>query len=105
MKVPLLLLCTLTMSVSLAAAVDIPSSQRGKELFGSTSLGTSGKSCASCHQNGRGLEQMGSRDHDDLAGTVNQCIRGPLKGKPLAIGSNDLKSLVMYLKTLGSAGK
>lgn len=105
MKTPVIILCTLTMAAYLAAAVDIPSSERGKELFNSTSLGTNGKSCASCHRNGHGLEQVGDRDEATLAGIVSRCILGPLKGKEFASDSSDLMSLVMYVRTLGTARK
>jgi len=82
-----------------AIAIDAPSVDRGKELFTSTQLGTNGKSCASCHRNGKNLEGVGEYDDARLGGIVNQCIMKPLQGKALDPASNDLKSLVMYLKT------
>jgi mono/diheme cytochrome c family protein len=105
MKSPIFIFCMLALATAIAAAADAPSIQRGKELFNSTSLGTNGKSCSSCHRDGRGLDQIADKDEAALADTVNQCILKPLKGKELAGDSNDLKSLVMYLQTLGSTGK
>ena len=105
MKSQVIILCALTMIASLAAAVDVPSIERGKELFNSTSLGTNGKSCASCHLDGRGLDEVANRDEATLAGIVNGCITGPLRGKAFSSGSSNLKSLVMYIKTLGNAKK
>ncbi len=105
MKSPIIFLCTLIMTAYLAAAVDLPSIERGKELFNSTSLGTNGKSCASCHRGGRYLTHVADKDETALAGIVNQCILGSLDGKEFAGDSSDLKSLVMYVQTLGSARK
>ena len=86
-------------------AAEQPSLKRGEELFNSTQLGTSGKSCASCHSGGKKLEEVAGYKDDELAGIVNQCIMKPLKGKPLAADSTDLKSLIMYLKTFAPATK
>jgi mono/diheme cytochrome c family protein len=84
-----------------AIAIDVPSMERGKELFTSTQLGTNGTSCAACHQDGKGLEGVAEYDDAQLGKIVNQCITKPLKGKALDPASSDLKSLVMYLKTFG----
>lgn len=86
-------------------AAEQPSLKRGEELFNSTQLGTSGKSCASCHSGGKKLEEVAGYKDDELAGIVNQCIMKPLKGKPLAADSTDLKSLIMYLKSFAPAAK
>ncbi len=84
-------------------ATEQPSLKRGEELFNSTQLGTSGKSCASCHPGGKKLEEAAGYKDDELAVIINQCITKPLKGKPLAADSTDLKSLIMYLKTFAPA--
>lgn len=84
------------------AAPDAPSVKRGMSLFGSSSLGTNGKSCATCHAEGKGLEESASYDEKDLRKIVNQCIKKALAGKTqLATGSPELASLIMYLRTLG----
>jgi cytochrome c len=80
-----------------------PSTERGKELFNSTTLGTNGKSCASCHAGGKKLEEAAGYDQKQLEQIVNQCIVNALKGNALASGSPDLTSLVSYLKTLAPA--
>jgi len=82
-----------------AIAENAPSVERGKELFTATQLGTNGKSCATCHPGGKGLDGAAEFDDARLAGIVNQCIRQPLEGRPLDPASGDMKSLVMYLKT------
>jgi cytochrome c peroxidase len=88
-----------------AAAVSKPSLEQGKSLFEDSSLGTSGKSCATCHPGGRGLEDLSGADHSDLEKTTNRCIEKALKGKPLAVGSVELASLVIYQKSIGAAKK
>lgn len=79
---------------------------RGKELFESSKLGTTGKSCASCHPGGRKLEWAASTYEDGkLTEIVNRCIEKSLKGKPLDPASDDMKSLIGYIKTFGAPGK
>ena len=100
MKMSMAIFIMLAVSVSLAMAAGQPSADRGKELFNSTTLGTNGKSCATCHSGGKGLEKAAAFDRSKLEKIVNQCIVKALKGKALAPGSPDLTSLVAYLKTL-----
>jgi cytochrome c peroxidase len=76
-----------------------PSVEKGKALFNDTTLGTSGKSCGSCHPDGKGLETVGTKEN--LAATVNACIKAPLKGKALDGNSVEMQSLLLYLKSLG----
>ena len=104
MKPFIIILCVLA-TAFLTGAANTPSIERGRELFNSTALGTNGKSCASCHGDGSGLSGVAAIDGARLAGIVNQCIRNPLKGKGLAADSSDMKSLVMYLRTLGAVRK
>lgn len=86
-----------------AAAKDAPSVERGSKLFNSTGLGTNGRSCATCHPGGKGLEDIADYDEKKLAALVDNCIVKALKGKSLAGDSPELGSLIMYLNTLGKA--
>jgi mono/diheme cytochrome c family protein len=95
-----LILLALVALAAPAIATDKPSVQRGKDLFTGTQLGTNGKSCVGCHANGKSLGAVGEYDDAQLGGIVNQCITKPLGGKALDPASSDLKSLVMYLRTL-----
>lgn len=88
----------------MAYAAQGVSMERGKELFESTSLGKNGKSCATCHPGGRKLEWAGTYDEAKLAGIANRCIQQALKGDPLPADSDDLKSLVLYLKSFANPG-
>ena len=86
-------------------AADAPSLERGKELFNSTKLGTNGKSCATCHQEGKRLEQAATYADGELGEIINQCIKKPLKGTPIDVTSSDMKSLIIYIKTFTGPGK
>lgn len=92
----------LTFATSLWGAETV-SVDRGRELFESTRLGKSGKSCATCHPGGRKLEWAGTFEDDRIAQMINTCIQKALQGKPLTPGSDDMKSFVMYLKTFSGS--
>ncbi len=89
-------LCT----VGTVLAVSGASLDRGKTLFNDTKLGTNGKACATCHAGGQNLPHLS--EVDDVAGTINGCINGMLKGKSLDSSSVDMQSLVLYVKSLGA---
>jgi cytochrome c len=80
--------------------------EKGKALFNDPSLGTNGKTCNYCHPDGAQIN--GQRSSYTIMGTkldsiedaVNFCIKMALKGKPLSKGSQKMKDLVEYLKTL-----
>ena len=83
---------------------------RGKALFNDTKLGggTSGKSCATCHPDGKGLEGVGSKkdwktpggETKSLEEAINICVTMALKGKALDVKSEQMVDLVSYLKSL-----
>ena len=82
------------------AASPEASIDKGNALFNYPKLGTSGKSCNTCHPNGKGLERAGEKS--DLESIINGCITIPLKGKALDPKSVEMQSLVLYVKSLGS---
>jgi len=86
-------------SITSAYAADGISIERGRELFNNTKLGKSGKSCATCHPGGKKLEWAGTFDDEKLGEITNRCISKALQGKPLAEESDEMKSMIMYLKT------
>lgn len=81
-------------------AVEATSVENGKQLFESTELGSNGKSCSSCHPQGKGLEKIATYDDAKLKTIVNTCIRNALKGKALDPESTELASLLSYLRSL-----
>ncbi|MEN8261834.1 MAG: hypothetical protein ABFR82_00010 [Nitrospirota bacterium] len=82
----------------------------GLALFNDKNLGngTAGKSCDSCHPNGRGLEAAGNKKEFNIFGkkqnslqeAVNFCIVNPLKGTAIDPDSQDMKNIVSYIKSL-----
>lgn len=96
-----LLVLTVLFTSSISFAVQGGASiEKGKKMFNDPKLGTTGKSCNSCHPDGKGLEQSGSRQ--DLADIINGCITIPLKGKALDPKSVEMESMVLYIKSLGA---
>jgi len=100
----LLLTLILIAASSLALADSGVSRARGKELFTSPQLGTNGRSCNSCHPDGKKLEKAAAYDEGNLGEIINQCIKGPLKGKSLDPNSDEMKSLILYITLLASRG-
>lgn len=82
--------------------------EKGKALFNDPKLGTSGKSCNSCHPDGKGLEQAGTKKEFNIMGksqksleeAVNFCIEMALKGKPIDPKGPDMADIVAYIKSL-----
>jgi mono/diheme cytochrome c family protein len=82
--------------------------ERGKALFNDPKLGTTGKSCGSCHPDGKGLEQAGTKKEFNIMGksqksleeAVNFCIENALKGKALDPKGKDIADIVAYIKSL-----
>ena len=80
--------------------------KKGKALFNDSSLGTSGKSCNSCHSGGKDID--GSKETFSILGSqqesiedaVNFCIEMALSGKSLKKDSMQMEDMVSYLKTL-----
>ncbi len=101
----LVVACGIFINAGGALAADGPLLERGQQLFESVKLGTSGKSCTSCHQGGKNLKGAETSTEEQLADTINTCIAGPLKGKQLDPESADMKSMVLYLKSLAGSGK
>lgn len=73
---------------------------KGGELFISKQLGTNGKSCSSCHPDGKGMANTVHYDDAELGSVINQCIRNPLKGKPLVPDSAEMKALITYIRSV-----
>ncbi|HYA87470.1 MAG TPA: cytochrome C [Nitrospirota bacterium] len=100
--------CALIVFIALATAVGISfvfaaegaSIEKGKALFNDPKLGTTGKSCNSCHPDGQNIQKAGF--NSDLDRIVNGCITHSIKGKALAPQSIEMQSLILYIKSLGA---
>ena len=71
----------------------------GKRLFHDKTLGSNGKNCATCHSEGKGLQNAGEYNEEMLQDYVNFCIRDALKGKLLPAGAPQLVALEKYVRT------
>jgi cytochrome c5 len=95
---------------SLVIAKHHTAEERGKALFNDVKLGggTEGRSCNTCHPDGKGLLGVGDKiswknpggEFKTLEEAVNICIVMALKGKALDVKSDQMTDLVSYLKTL-----
>jgi len=83
---------------------------KGKKLFNDPKFAgaTSGKSCNSCHPDGKGVEKAGSKKEFNIMGkkqnsieeAVNFCIEMAIKGKAIDPKSGQMKDIVSYIKSL-----
>ncbi len=104
------LLSTAVLGVLMVSQVYSQDIERGKKLFNDSKFagGKSGKSCATCHPGGKGLEGVADKKEFKLMGktlksleeAVNLCIEMGLKGKPIDPKGKDMADLVAYLKSL-----
>ena len=79
-------------------------------MFNDTRLagGTSGRSCSTCHLEGKGLEGVGDKkewktpggEFKSLEETINICITMANKGTALDVKSEQMKDLVSYIKSI-----
>lgn len=106
-RIMVLAMIALGLVFSGAFAADM---EKGKALFNDPKLGggTSGKSCGSCHPDGKGLEKaadkkefniMGKKQKG-LEGAVNFCIENAMKGKAIDPKGADMANIVAYIKSL-----
>lgn len=94
---PLGLALVLALSVPVAA-VEAPSLELGQTLFEATDLGSKQRSCATCHPQGKGLEQVGDFNDQELKDIINACIRDALGGTMFAADSQEMDALLAYVR-------
>lgn len=80
---------------------------KGKALFNDPKFSgtTAGKSCNSCHPDGKGLEKAAEKKDfgkmgKSLEEAVNFCVGMMLKGKPIDAKSADMANIVAYIKSV-----
>jgi cytochrome c len=81
-----------------AFANEAPSLSLGKTLFESVDLGTTGKSCQSCHAQGKGLDMIGDFNDEELKDIINACLRDALGGKLISTDSQEMEALHAYVR-------
>ena len=82
-----------------ASALEAPSLNLGQTLFESVELGTKGLSCATCHPQGKGLDMIGDFNDSELKDIINACLRDALKAEPISLESQEMISLVGFVRT------
>lgn len=110
LKIVLLSLIAISLLFSGAFAAKHLPEERGKALFNDPKLGggTTGKSCNSCHPDGKGLEASADKKEFKIMGktqksleeAVNVCIEMAMKGKAIDPKSEQMKDIVAYIKSL-----
>ena len=82
---------------------------RGRDIWMDPNTGTNGRSCESCHENGRmtNAEAYPRYKHilrtmATLSITHNFAVVNESKGKPWELGSADANALVLYVKSLAN---
>jgi cytochrome c553 len=108
-KSALLSAATLCLAVSFAFA-GAGDAAKGKALFNDPNLGGAqgGKSCGTCHPDGKGLEKvagkkefnLGGKTHKSLEEVINMCVVNAIKGKALDPKSDQMKNLIAYINSL-----
>ena len=94
----IILLGILLVGPSLSLAVESPSLDLGKSLFEASELGTKQRNCNTCHPQGKGLDQVGDFNDDELKDIINACIRDALGGEMLATNSQEMNALLGYVR-------
>jgi cytochrome c peroxidase len=100
--VVLIVLATVA-GVSTVFAAEGASIEKGKALFNDPKLGTTGKSCNSCHPDGKNIQKAAALS--DLEDIVNGCITHSIHGKALDPQSIEMQSLILYIKSLQPTAK
>ena len=75
--------------------------ESGMEMFNDPKLGESANdsSCNSCHAGGKGLENVG--EAKKLSKLINNCLVGQMAGNKMDGRTAAMRSLKMYMKSLG----
>jgi cytochrome c len=110
LKIALLSLIAVGLIFSSGFAMKHLPEKRGKALFNDPKFagGTAGKSCNSCHPDGKGLEKSAEKKEFNIMGkkqksleeAVNSCIVNANKGKALDPKAEQMKDIVAYIKSL-----
>lgn len=95
----LIALGTFLVAASIAHAIEAPSLSLGKTLFESTELGRKGKSCATCHPQGKGLAMVGDFNDMELKDIINACFRDALGADLISTDSQEMNALLAYVRT------
>jgi cytochrome c len=73
--------------------------ESGRQLFNDPAfaMSTNGKSCNSCHLDGKGIGTIANGDYTEM---INRCIVGALKGQAIERDSEKMEAMQAYLQSL-----
>jgi cytochrome c len=105
--VKVMMICLLIVGLVSAVAFAGATEDKGKTLFNDAKFAGGSKACASCHKDGKGLENAADKKEFKLAGktqksleeAINVCIVNMNKGKAIDVKSEDMKAMVAYVKS------
>jgi len=103
-------LAAFVFSSTFASAMNHTAEERGKAHFNNPLFADGKKSCSTCHLNGRGLKDAGTKTAFTIMGgkqasleeVINVCIVNANKGNPLDTNSTQMQELASYIKSIGS---
>ena len=106
--IPLIPALALLLVCSFAFAMKHTPEERGKTLFNDPKFAGGQKACSQCHPDGKGLQMAGDKKEFKIMGgkqmsleeAVNVCIVNANKGKAIDTGSEQMKDIVAYIKSL-----
>ena len=99
MKKSIVAMSLLLMTGISAQATEAPTLSLGKALFESTELGTKGRGCVTCHEQGKGLEMIGDFNNTELKDIINACLRDAMGGQLMSTESQELEALRVYVRS------
>ena len=99
MKKSIVAMSLLLMTGISAQATEAPTLSLGKALFESTELGTKGRGCVTCHEQGKGLEMIGDFNDTELKDIINACLRDAMGGQLMSTESQELEALLVYVRS------
>ena len=99
MKKSIVVISLLLMTGVSAQATEAPTLSLGKALFESTELGSQGRGCVTCHEQGKGLEMVGDFNDSELKDIINACLRDAMGGQLMSTESQELEALRIYVRS------
>jgi cytochrome c len=98
----------LPLTCTLVFAEHLTPAERGKTHFDNSEFAGGNKACNSCHPNGRGLEEAGTKSSFAVMGgqqasleeAINMCIAYGNKGDVLKVTATEIQEIVSYIKSL-----
>ena len=98
MNKSMIVICILLVTGIHAFAIEAPTLSLGETLFESTELGTKGRSCATCHPQGKGLDMIGDFNDTELKDIINACLRDALGADMISAEAQEMNALVGYVR-------